>query len=183
MREDDPRGSEHGGSGRTRGRKERVLHTRVSDALAEDIRRMAEDLRVPASNLVRNVLEEAFSMVEAVSENVGDLIEDVFDGADRARERIRRRHRRPLRRKDPPRPEAATPPPERDEFSDVIGWQSLILNRPERCADCGEPLEGGQQAYFGLSVVGAAGAAGAAAGAAGAPPTVLCGDCMDTRRR
>ena len=172
MSEGDSRGTERGGSGRTRERKERVLHTRVSDALAEDIRRMAEDLRVPASNLVRNVLEEAFSMVEAVSENVGDLIEDVVDGADRARERIRSRHRRPLRRKDPPRPEAATPP-ERGECSDVIGWQSLILNRPERCADCEEPLERGQQAYFGLT----------AAGAAGAPSTTLCGDCMDARCR
>ena len=172
MREDDPRGSERGGSGGTRGRKERVLHTRVSDALAEDIRRMAEDLRVPASNLVRNVLEEAFSMVEAVSENVGDLIEDVFDGADRARERIRRRHRRPLGRKGPSRPETASPS-ERAEFSDVIGWQSLILNRPERCADCGEPLERGQQAYIGLP----------AGGAAGAAPTALCGDCMDARRQ
>ena len=172
MREGDPRGSEHGGSGRTRGRKERVLHTRVSDALAEDIRRMAEDLRVPASNLVRNVLEEAFTIVEAVSENVGDLIEDVVDGADRARERIRRRHRRPLRRKDPPRPEAPTPP-ERGEFSDVIGWQSLILNRPQRCAGCQEPLERGQQAYIGLT----------AAGAAGAASTVLCGDCTDALRQ
>ncbi len=174
MNEGEPRGTERGRSGRTRERKERVLHTRVSDALAEDIRRMAEDLRVPASNLVRNVLEEAFSMVEAVSENVGDLIEDVVDGADRARERVRRRQRRPLRRKDSPRTGAATPP-ERDEFSDVIGWQSLILNRPERCAVCGELLERGEQAYIGLTAAGAAGAAGAG-------PTTLCGGCMDARR-
>ena len=172
MSEGDPQGTERSGSGWSRERKERVLHTRVSDALADDIRRMAKDLRVPASNLVRNVLEEAFSMVEAVSENVGDLIEVVVEGADRARERIRRRHRRPLRRQGPPRPEAATPP-ERGEFSDVIGWQSLILNRPERCADCGERLERGQEAYVGLP----------AAAAAGAPPTALCEDCMDARRR
>ncbi len=172
MSEGDSPGSERGGSGRTRERKERVLHTRVSDALAEDIRRMAEDLRVPASNLVRNVLEEAFSMVEAVSENVGDLIEDVVGEADRARERMRQRHRhrrpRSFRGKDPLQREAATAP-ERGEFPDVIGWQSLILNRPQRCADCDEPMERGQQAYFGLTATGAA-------------STALCGDCMDTRR-
>jgi hypothetical protein len=42
---------------RSRHRKERVLHTRISEPLAEDIRRMAEDLRVPVSNLVRNGLQ------------------------------------------------------------------------------------------------------------------------------
>ncbi len=38
---------EEGGGFRERGRKERVLHTRISEQLAEDIRRVAEDrLRV-----------------------------------------------------------------------------------------------------------------------------------------
>jgi hypothetical protein len=54
----------------TRERKERVLHTRISEQLAEDIRAIADDLRVPVSNLVRNVLEEAFDAVERVS---GDM--------------------------------------------------------------------------------------------------------------
>ncbi len=171
MSEGDSRNTEGGRGGRTRQRKERVLHTRVSDALAEDIRRMAEDLRVPASNLVRNVLEEAFSMVEAVTENVGELIEDVVDEADRARERIRRT--RPRRHRERPRADAATRP-ERGEFPDVIGWQRLFLNQPQDCADCEEALERGQEAYFGLT---------AAAPAAGKASTVLCGDCMEARRR
>jgi hypothetical protein len=80
-----------------------VLHTRISDSLAEDIRRMADDLRVPASNLVRNVLEEVFDVVESVSDDVGGLFEEVLDEAGAARERIaharsrsrRRRGRRP----------------------------------------------------------------------------------------
>lgn len=73
------------------GRKERVLHTRISEQLSEDIRRLADDLRVPASNLVRNVLEEVFTMVESVSEDVGELFEDVLDEASEARDRVRRR--------------------------------------------------------------------------------------------
>jgi len=78
-----------------------VLHTRVSDNLAEDIRRIAEDLRVPASNLVRNVLEEVFDVVESVSDDVGDLFEDMLDEADSARERVKRaRHRAAQRRRD-----------------------------------------------------------------------------------
>jgi hypothetical protein len=89
--------------GRRRARKERVLHTRISDSLAEDIRRIADDLRVPTSNLVRNVLEEVFDVVESVSDDVGGLFEEVLDEAEAARERIasarsrsrRRRGRRP----------------------------------------------------------------------------------------
>jgi hypothetical protein len=80
------------------GRKERVLHTRISEQLSEDIRRLADDLRVPASNLVRNVLEEVFTMVESVSDDVGELFEDVLDEAGEARERVRRRARRRHRR-------------------------------------------------------------------------------------
>ena len=52
---------------RRRGRKERVLHTRISEQLSDEIREAAEELRVPVSNLVRNVLEEAFGAVERVN--------------------------------------------------------------------------------------------------------------------
>jgi len=71
-----------------RKRKERVLHTRISEDLSEEIRRLADEMRLPVSNLVRNVLEEAFSVIENVSDNVGDLFEDVLGEAEEARERI-----------------------------------------------------------------------------------------------
>ena len=65
------------------GREQRVLHTRISERLSDDIRRLAEDLRVPTSNLVRNVLEEVFSVVESVSDDVSDLVDDVLEEAPR----------------------------------------------------------------------------------------------------
>jgi hypothetical protein len=152
---------------RRRERKERVLHTRISDDLAEDIRRAAEDLRVPVSNLVRNVLEEAFSVVETVSDNVGDLIEDVVEEAERARSRMRQRRKRSEHR-EPPETQAAAAP-ERAEFAEVLGWQPLILNRHQLCADCEEPLERGERAYLGVF-------------AAAPSPHFLCPDCADARR-
>lgn len=79
-------------------RKERVLHTRVSEQLSQDIRRLAEDLRVPASNLVRNVLEEVFTVVENVSDDVGDLFEDLVVEAESARDRLRKPGRAGRRR-------------------------------------------------------------------------------------
>jgi len=79
-------------------RKERVLHTRVSEQLSDDIRRFAEDLRVPASNLVRNVLEEVFTMVDHVSDDVGDLLDDILEEAEGVRDRVRNQSRpRPRR--------------------------------------------------------------------------------------
>ena len=92
----DACGGRASGSRRRRrhARKERVLHTRISEDLAEDIRRLADELRLPVSNLVRNVLEETFSVVEAMSDDVGDLFDDVLGEAEAARERMRRRRAR-----------------------------------------------------------------------------------------
>lgn len=163
---------------RTRQRKERVLHTRISDQLAEDIRDMAEELRVPVSNLVRNVLEEAFAVVESVSDNVGDLVEEVLEEAERARERLLRRSERRRRRtaaRGSDGAHADTPAEAREErplpprFPDVIGWQPLILNRERSCAGCGETLPAGEQAWVGV-------------GDAGLCPHTLCADCLDELR-
>jgi hypothetical protein len=169
-----------GRRGRHRGhRKERVLHTRISEPLAEDIRRMAEDLRVPVSNLVRNVLEEAFSVVEAVTDNVGELIEDVVDEAERTRGRIRSRrhylrHRRARSRPAEVEEEPAGTAPldeaaPRAEFPDVVGWQPLILNQQKSCADCEEAIEYSERGFAGMAAAGLSG-------------IYLCRDCMDARR-
>ena len=172
-----------------RGRKERVIHTRVSDELAEDIRRLAEDLRVPASNLVRNVLEEVFAVVETVSEDVGGLFEDVIDEAEEARDRIRwrlkqRRDRARRRQSFGREPDAdveaemrrdeaaesARPVRERPDFPDVLGWQPLLLNREQDCSDCETTLDRGVRAFVGLTE-------------AGMSRATLCRECMDARSR
>ncbi len=186
-RNGDPQASheEPGGprSGSGRPRKERVLHTRISEQLAEDLRRIADDLRVPVSNLVRNALEEAFSVVETVTDNVGDLVDEVVEEAERARERVRarwpqrphwqarRRHGPQARQRPEPEPEAADAGgrPARPEFPSVIGWQPLILNQRASCADCQASLARGQRAFGGLS-------------AEGFSAIFLCSDCMDERR-
>ncbi len=121
--------SGHGSQRRQRHRrcrKERVLHTRVSENLVEDIRRIAEDLRVPASNLVRNVLEEVFDVVESVSDDVGDLFEELLDEAEGARERIVRARSRSRRRAN-----------RRSEGTEDAAWTAATseLAEAERAAD------------------------------------------------
>ena len=176
---------------RRRERKGRILHTRISDELAQDIRRVAEELRVPVSNLVRNVLDEAFSAVEYVSDNVGDLVEDIVDEAERAQRHFRRRHRHRRRGRRHPfhadtsvdvetaapgegDAEDASPDAgaesgrERPEFPEVVGWQPMLLNREQTCADCGRTLRRGKRAFRGLTE-------------SGLSPTTLCRTCVNER--
>ena len=150
------------GARRRSGRKERVLHTRISEQLAEEIRRAADELRVPVSNLVRNVLEETFHVVETVSENVGDWVEDVREEAEHARRRLRRRRWETR----PPRPPASAP---RTPHPDVIGWQPLVFNQERRCGDCEIPIGVGERGFVGLT-------------AQGPSERTLCDDCVESRR-
>src|SRR5438093_9340919 len=96
--------------------KDKILHTRIPESLEDAIKTKARRLRIPVSNLVRNVLEQAFELVEEV---VDDGLE-IANAARRGAERVR---------------EAATRA--RARSASVYGWQELILNRDERCASCG----------------------------------------------
>src|SRR5271166_3750848 len=50
-------------------KKERVLHTRVPAVLERELKRFADNLRVPVSNLVRTILEDAVSVADAATES------------------------------------------------------------------------------------------------------------------
>lgn len=132
---------------------ESVLHTRISENLAEDIRRVAEDLRIPVSNLVRNVLEDVFTVVESVADNLGEMIDDVIEEVDCASERLRRR---PWRRApeetqpDAGSSEPAPEPPDPADFPGIVGWQPLIVHATRRCAGCRRELKRGERAFVGL---------------------------------
>lgn len=142
----------------TRERKERVLHTRISEALAEDIRAIADDLRVPVSNLVRNVLEEAFDAVERVSGDVSNLMDDVIEEAELASQRYRRyrdrvRERARARAAEARTTAAPTDAPvvaAPDPLARVVAWQPVVLAAPRRCARTGRELRPGERAYLGL---------------------------------
>jgi hypothetical protein len=183
--------------GRERPRRhERVLHTRISERLSDDIRRAADDLRVPVSNLVRNVLEEAFGAVERVSDEVGDFLEEVLADTEGARgdlrrlrrrvQRLARRQRRRFARSDegeaaaePDADRLATeeretpaepPAPARPErsFPEVLGWQPLLLNAASPCAGCDRRLAAGESVFVGATERGLS-------------RTFLCGSCARAR--
>ncbi len=51
-------------------KKERVLHTRVPAVLERELKRFADNLRVPVSNLVRTILEDAVKAADVAGEGV-----------------------------------------------------------------------------------------------------------------
>ena len=140
---------------------------------------MAGDLRVPVSNLVRNVLEEAFSVVEQVSDDLGDVLDDVMEGAEEASERYeryrqKRRERRARTRSRQAEEEAievdarfsggaedeAEPGSERsapDPFDGVVAWQPVVLHSDQLCARSGEPMAAGERAYAAIGSHGLTG--------------------------
>ncbi|MEK6606361.1 MAG: hypothetical protein AABZ30_01760 [Myxococcota bacterium] len=120
-------------------RKERVLHTRVPASLEVEIKRVADALRVPVSNLVRQILEDSVHFVSQVGETVHEVRSEVE--RDRALLGDRWGHYRKLFQRL-----GAT-----RRRPGVFGWQPLIMNLRGQCSACGVDLTSGAGAFVGLS--------------------------------
>jgi len=101
-----------------RERKDRVLQARVPESLYADLVEQAKRLRVPVSNLVRNILEDSVRMVENIVDG-GLEIAAALGGKPSAR-----------------------------ELSEVMGWQPLIANKRMVCHRCGAAIAKGVQAFL-----------------------------------
>jgi len=106
-------------------KKEKVLHTRIPESLDEEIRGHASQLGVSVSNLVRNLLQNAFGLV-------GDIVADTTNIA----------HTRSSPSSAPaPATEASTP---------VLGWQEAVLNLNGVCDRCNAILARGSRAAIAI---------------------------------
>ena len=113
-------------------KKERVLHTRVPAVLERELKRFAENLRVPVSNLVRTILEDALSVADAATENVEERLKKAAHQLEQERERFKKR---------------VLP----DPLADVFAFQDVTLAQPARCVKCGRELRAGEKAHLGLT--------------------------------
>jgi hypothetical protein len=109
-------------------RNERVIHARVPESLDDEIRRRAGRLGLSVSNLVRNVLQNAFGLVE-------DIVHDSAEIARSARLTNDRGARRPAR---------------------VVGWQTARLAQNAVCERCNAILPRGSEAALGIVASGGA---------------------------
>ena len=76
---------------RRQARKERVLHTRVPAVLEQELKRVANAWRVPVSNVVRALLEDALDTIDIVGAKAEDELRVVAEKLASERQRIRRR--------------------------------------------------------------------------------------------
>ncbi len=87
---------------RERKKHERVIHTRVPLALEKELKRFAENLRVPVSNLIRTILEDALVVAEQASHRVEHELllrtSQLARGRDTLRRQLTRRIPRRLAR-------------------------------------------------------------------------------------
>ncbi len=121
-------------SGGASGKKERVLHTRVPAVLERELKRFAENLRMPVSNLVRAILEDAVTAADAATESVESRLKRAAQQLATERERLKRR---------------VLP----DQFASVYAFQPVTLAQPVACARCSRPLARGDHAHLGMSEV------------------------------
>lgn len=100
-------------------KKQKIIHARVPEDLDRELKRKAGRLGLTVSNLVRNVLQNTFGLVE-------DIVADSADIARSARGEV------PL---DPVSGPAK-----------VLGWQELVLNVNALCDACNAILPKGSRA-------------------------------------
>lgn len=166
----DPKYSNSAGKsgGRRRGRKpataeerkDRVIQARVPEDLETTLKEAAEKRRMSVSHLIRNVLEDTFTLVDNIVADSSALVEQVSRDAKRVAASVRCENEQP----------AADASPTREQLLESVdAWQDVIVNRPGNCIECGVELKRGQRAYRGLSPLLAQ----------GGTPVWLCSDCLE----
>jgi hypothetical protein len=133
-------------------KKERVLHTRVPAVLEQELKRFADSLRIPVSNLVRTILEDALEVADAASENVEGRLKSAAKQLAKERERIKSKVKI-------------------DPLRDVFAFQEITLAQPGQCAKCRESLGAGQRAHMGLTDTPPG---------KGRPKIFVCDECLPT---
>lgn len=157
MTRDDDERADHGaedGAEAPREKKERVLHTRVPAVLELELKRLATNLKMPVSNLVRAILEDAVDAVDAVGQRAEGELRGVAERLARQRESLRTSAAKSAtERAEEAREGAAAEPscPATDASLDgVIGFQSLVLAADAACTVCGRALPKGTKACRGV---------------------------------
>ncbi len=110
-----PEPEKDGGNRPEAERKDRVLQARVSPSLYNNLVAQARRLRVPVSNLVRNILEDSTRMVENIVDSGIEIAEAIGKGMDD------------------------------EDLSSVLGWQPMMANKRLACSHCGHPIREGDR--------------------------------------
>jgi hypothetical protein len=114
-------------------RKDRLVQARVDEDLDDALREAAKERRLSVSQLVRNVLEDTFKLVDGVVANSTTLATTVTRDARRIAAAARGEKRSP------------------SPLDRVEAWQEVVVARDQACARCGDALRPGDKALLGLT--------------------------------
>ncbi|MEE2729413.1 MAG: hypothetical protein VYA55_01270 [Pseudomonadota bacterium] len=137
-------------------RKDRVIQARVPEDLEATLKQAAEKRRMSVSHLIRNVLEDTFTLVDNIVADSSALVEQVSRDAKRVAASVRG--------------EGELCKPSAQALLEAVeAWQDVIVNKPGHCVECNKPLQRGQRAYRGLSPLQKP----------DTPAVWLCSDCLE----
>jgi|GEM_PF-2264626 len=134
-------------------KKEKVLNLRIGKDLDEKIKGEAERINMPVSNLVRNILENAFDLVDGIGTNVGNLVGDVVENAENIADNFRTAVKGYVStdEQDAEAPTGADEPTQEALIDDVPVWQEVTVGKTATCAACDETINRGDKAHMGVS--------------------------------
>lgn len=128
-------------------RKDRLIQTRVPEKLEATLKQEAHKRRTTVSQMIRNILEDTFDLVDGVVASVDAIVSDSVELAQKVGRDVRRMSESKGRASAPcqaPFPDAGP------RLAGVHAWQAVVLNRPVACAKCGAVLPRGLEAYRGV---------------------------------
>lgn len=138
---------------RSEPKKEKILNLRIDRDLEDKIRSEAKRINVPISNLVRNILEDTFTLVDGIGENVETMVRNVVGNAGNVAGTFKTAVKDFVTVED--RDSAAsgtvvekTP---KDFIEDVSAWQEVTAGKAASCASCSGEINRGDKAHLGVA--------------------------------
>ncbi len=133
-------------------RKDRLIQTRVPERLESTLKDEARRQRTTVSNMIRNILEDAFDLVDGVVANVDQIVTDSVELAHKVGRDARKiGHLGQDAMRDLAAPCREPLPESEERLVHVQAWNEVVLNQPIACTKCGANLPRGRRAYMGLS--------------------------------
>jgi hypothetical protein len=138
-------------------KKEKVIHTRISETLEQELKARASGLGVSVSNLVRNVLLTTFGRMEGMAREGADFARSITARYEPAEaEEVEAEIGRAMAAAQPDR--------------GVIGWQALVLELNAVCSRCNAILPRGSDAAIAVTA------------SPDEPRPLICPACLDALR-
>jgi len=132
-------------------RKERVIHTRVPAVLEKELKRLAASLRVPVSNVVRAILEDAVTAVDVVGRKAEGEMRGMAERLAHNRDRLKGMTLKREQEDVPVDETSEHGEPRSLQHLGVLGLQPMLLVAGSTCASCGREIEAGSEAFLGIS--------------------------------